>query len=120
MLRLLVIAVGLLCFAPIVLLAREVFARPSLPGFTALGVTILGPLGGPFLVSRWDRWSALDRRNRLAIVFVTAYVTPFVLALLGRFPNPANLLTFNLPVAAGVTALWWVRRGLPARPAEPG
>jgi hypothetical protein len=103
--------VGTVCLIPTVLIAREVLARPTPARATVLAILVLGTTGGPVLVSRWDRWSTLTASTRGALVFAAAYVTPFLLALLGRFSRPGDVLTVNLPLAVAVVSLWWAWRG---------
>jgi hypothetical protein len=103
--------VGTICLIPTILIAREVLARPTPARAAVLAILVLGTTGGPLLVSRWNRWSTLPAATRGALVFAAAYLTPFLLALLGRFTRPSDVLTVNLPLAVAVVCLWWAWRG---------
>ncbi len=109
--RLALALMGAVCLIPTVLIAREVLARPTQARAAVLAILLLGTTGGPLLVSRWNRWSTLPASTRAALVFAAAYVTPFLLALLGRFTRPGDVLTVNLPFAVAVVSLWWAWRG---------
>lgn len=119
--RVIAAAAGVLCLMPTALITASVLRDPTGPRLTVVAILLLGAVGGPALLTRWNRWPTLAGSTRLAAVFASAYLTPFVLALLGRFSRPSDVLTVNLPFAAGIAALWWARQGRPAQrpPVEP-
>ena len=117
--RIVLAVVGITCLVPTAWIGREIVARPTAPGVTLLAVMLVGAAGGPFLISRWERWSALQPQARWGAILATSYLTPFLLALLAQFDHPEDLLTVNLPLAVGVAALWWTWRGYRLDPSGP-
>lgn len=99
--------VGLLGITPVLLLLVLALREPTVNAITQVAIFSVGSTIGPFLLTRLDRWDTMKQGNRIGGMFILSYLLPPLLLAISGFPHVEDSPIVAIPLAVGVTGLWW-------------
>jgi cytochrome c oxidase assembly factor CtaG len=103
--------IGVLCLWPLKYVLDATLRRPSRERVTEFAILVFAAVVWLALWPRWNRWPRLKPGNRIAILFLSAYIAPIVLLSVVGAEHVEDYVLFTAATAFAVATLWWATVG---------